>query len=210
MGADGGLRGGIRRRQDDDRAGHQLPVKRAVIVVAARRRKRGLVRVPRPGHDRAAGEAWGPQRLNAVRHGGRGAPGPSHGPVDRHRVHGRVGRPVVVLRKKMSPRVTAAVLGAGDPPSGGGMIPPPLPRLGPVGVLSLLSLQPATRLVASIPLTSRNLKRRMTSSPGSVSAMATHVVTWREGHSRGGAGLHPSDPPIGEPSFGIVSGPTAW
>jgi hypothetical protein len=28
--------------------------------------------------------------------------------------------------------------------------------------------------------------------------MATRVVTWREVRFRSGAGLHPSDPPIGE------------
>jgi len=58
------------------------------------------------------------------------------------------------LWKKMSLRVTDAVAGGGDP------VPPPLvpppfppPLLGPVGLL--LSLQPASRSVASMPLASR-------------------------------------------------------
>ena len=57
--------------------------------------------------------------------------------------------PLLSLRKKMSPNVTDAVAGACVVPP---PVPPPVP--GPVGLL-LSPLQPASRLVASRPPTSR-------------------------------------------------------
>jgi hypothetical protein len=61
-------------------------VNRAVVLVGARRSKLELVGLAAPGLDRAAGEARRTRRLFSA------------------------------LLKKMSPTVTAAVVGAGDPP----------------------------------------------------------------------------------------------